>query len=518
MDLQELLNKISRNLSTEIVQFYDKFHLYTFDLLSHKNIDLNEPIVQGSEGTTILINSINAALNTTGIPITELSNQEVLTDLLKDALIVGESTYKTLFDNVGKKFINSYLFKIILEYIIDLDITKIGNLDLFDILPPGFKSKLNTFKGKISLSDYERQKMKSSILTLNNDFDASKLKFKHERSNETDEGFSILKKLQEAKEKNIQVLGKSYQAKKLDTEILTDEKIEPDSKKFYYFDYFGNSPVLGSDKLDQIKINLDRFNSIKSHIDLLMDLENLFYYISISKMLGLKTPISTETIIAIMKNFVKGSTFSSSKYHMSNPTSNFYGLSILSELNILKESKIDFVDFLDIEMFLESEIKHFIPSKSYLNYYTLLSLNLLEKSGISIMDKSDLLELQLNLNLSSIDLKSLPGELLYHITLIKLISREYEFNGKFYNFDFERLISPNGLINENITDSARVLLIFDLLNQREQFSTTNLLNSMLSNYEAFIEDFPQFNWRSDKLALKTELRMLFWLLITLLRY
>ena len=41
---------------------------------------------------------------------------------------------------------------------------------------------------------------------------------------------------------------------------------------------------------------------------------------------------------------------------------------------------------------------------------------------------------------------------------------------------------------------------------------------MLSDFQGFIEEYPEFKWNSDKLALKVELRMLFWLLIALSRY
>ena len=249
-----------------------------------------------------------------------------------------------------------------------------------------------------------------------------------------------------------------------------------------------------------------------------MDLENLFYYISISKMLGLNNLIPHKRVIAILKNFVRGSIFSSGMYHISNPMSNFYGLCILSELNILKEDKVDFVDFLDIEMFLESEIKNFNPSKFFLNYYSFLSLKILEKHDLTIMDKSNLLNLQMSLDFSNIDPKDLPRDILCHITLVKLMKKDFRFNSDFLELNFDDLLSPNGLINNNVTDSARILLIFDVLNQKDNGLIKKLMNSVLSNFQAFFETYPQFNWKSDIISLKIELRMLFWICLALLRY
>ena len=205
-------------------------------------------------------------------------------------------------------------------------------------------------------------------------------------------------------------------------------------------------------------------------------------------------------------------------YHISNPVSNFYGLCILSELNILDEGKIEFVDFLDVEMFLESEIKNFIPSKFFLNFYTFLSLKILENHDFTILNKSNLLHLQSSLNFSNVDPKELPLEILCHLTLIKLMKGDFKIDKDFLNLNFNNLLSPNGLINNNITDSVRVLLIFDLLDWMHDDLPTKLMNAILSNFQAFFEIYPQFDWKSDILALKTELRMLFWFCLALLRF
>ena len=515
--LSELLKKISKNYSNEISQFYEKFYSYTIDLINHKNIDFDKQISNADEDLQVLINSINSALNTTGIPITELSNQVILKKLFNDAFNAGETNFKNLFDKVGKDFINRHLFKSILEYLLDIDTIKIKNLDLFDLLPLNFKYKLDELKRNLSISDNDRQKIKSLVSTINNYFDTTTLKFKNNRVINSEEGMNILRKLQEAKEKNLQVLKDPNQHTLPNNTINIQEEVQ-EVKQSSYFDFFGNFPLLDSQKIQNIKVDVKQFSEIVSNMDLLMDLENLFYYISISKMLGLNNLIPHKRVIAILKNFVRGSIFSSGMYHISNPMSNFYGLCILSELNILKEDKVDFVDFLDIEMFLESEIKNFNPSKFFLNYYSLLSLKILEKYDLTVMDKSNLLNLQMSLDFSNIDPKDLPRDILCHITLVKLMKKDFRFNSDFLELNFDDLLSPNGLINNNVTDSARILLIFDVLNQKDNGLIKKLMNSVLSNFQAFFETYPQFNWKSDIISLKIELRMLFWICLALLRY
>ena len=171
--LSELLNNISTNFTNEIFQFYERFYSYTLDLINHKNIDFDKEIVKGDKEISILINSINSALNTTGIPITELSNQATLKDSFRDAFNAGESNFKNLFDKAGRDFINRHLFKSILEYLLDIDSIKIENLDLFDLLPLNFKDKLDEFKKNLSISDDDKRKMKSLISTITNNFDVS---------------------------------------------------------------------------------------------------------------------------------------------------------------------------------------------------------------------------------------------------------------------------------------------------------------------------------------------------------
>ena len=91
-----------------------------------------------------------------------------------------------------------------------------------------------------------------------------------------------------------------------------------------------------------------------------------------------------------------------------------------------------------------------------------------------------------------------------------------------YNNELKKLIKSNGSINDVITDSAKVLLIYRLLELKEQESEyCNRLLHFITNSTSFF-DLEQinedFNWRNDKLGYKVELRMLFWTLLASSQY
>jgi len=114
--------------------------------------------------------------------------------------------------------------------------------------------------------------------------------------------------------------------------------------------------------------------------------------------------------------------------------------------------------------------------------------------------------------------------LLCQLSLIKLIDDKNDLTvfTESYKEDLKLLISKKGLVNDNLTDSARVLLIFKMLgiNSKDDSSVNILLNSIISNADVFqdLKKVNNFHWSNDKWALKVELRMTFWLLIALLRY
>lgn len=525
---KSLLTELSQSLKKEIYDYYQGFYLYIVDLLEHKNVDINHPIDLDKEDRNLeiinnIVETISSALNSIGIASISMDFKD---SLREEFLIVSKSgiiDFKQLLEIVGLKPIKKNLFNIILEYILDIDTEKLENLDLFDLLPKNFKSILSIFKMNFSMQDKDKEVMKALYPSLENFFDPTTLKIKDSPTSYNDNDLDILKKLQEAKEDNIEALKTPTLQEFEQNDIL--RKKDPSFKLSigdYYYDLFGNLPKISNNIQNLLKIDLGNLKSIALNKPELFDLENLFYYISICRIFDLSLPFTTENIIKILKHYISGNLFSTGMYHLSNPLSNFFGLSILSELKLIKDTEL--VDLLDVEIFLESELKLYLPHKLILNFFTLLSLRILEKWGVILTEKKHLLSEQLNFRLISNNEKGFPLDLMCQLSIIKLLDDDTDltwFKEK-YKEDLKGLISKKGLVNDNLTDSARVLLIFKMLgiDSAEDSSVNILLNSIISKCEVFqgTNLNSMFNWSNDKWALKSELRMTFWILIVLLHY
>ena len=111
-----------------------------------------------------------------------------------------------------------------------------------------------------------------------------------------------------------------------------------------------------------------------------------------------------------------------------------------------------------------------------------------------------------------------------HLCSMKLLDKNANLSHfkSLYMNEIKKLISPNGFIKDTITDSARALLIMDLLGLKKvEFATCqHLLNYIIRNTRYFnSEDLKRkFNWKDDELAYTIELRMLFWALLACSQY
>ncbi|MFX1595520.1 MAG: hypothetical protein ACFFBK_05610, partial [Promethearchaeota archaeon] len=252
------------------------------------------------------------------------------------------------------------------------------------------------------------------------------------------------------------------------------------------------------------------------------DLENLFYFISIIKMLDLEFPFTDNEILDIVKNFINEKVFSSSKDNISDPKNIFYGLSIFSELDLFIKTNI--IDLLEIERYLLSYLDQFIPEKLEMNLYALLSLKLMLKMRKISINKGSIKNLIYNLNILNLQEFKPIFDIYNHLTSIKLLESAANFNQFKSNYihEIKKLIISNGSVNDLISDSARALLIIDLLNLKEQESKicSNLVNFIFNKIPFFDTKSlnREFNWRQDKLGFKLELRMLFWALLANSQY
>ena len=533
-NISKILVELTNKLKPEILDYYNKCYSYIEDLFSYKKLDVSKKLSDLPDNLVeqsiyALISATNSALNTIGIPFKELNTEaEIFNGVFKIQREIY-SDYNSFFELSLKPYINQYVFKSILEYLVELDDKKIKNLDLFDLLPKNFLKKVNKIKKQNKNYLEDKEYLKKIIEKLNKFYDATNFSINQEnledlnRKLQGDSSDDILKQLEEAKKENIEVLGKSHLS-----DMITNNHVQINNIneviQFYtsFLDYFGNFPQLDQELIAKLNINIKDLINSAENIYSFLDLENLFYFLNILRILGKQIPFSQEEILKVLNDFGSGKVFSTGKYHKPNPISNFFGLSILSELGLINQTEV--IDPLDIEMFLENELKDFLPEKISLNFFTLLSLKILERNGGIIIDKNNLIKQLIELDLINLEGKNFPVDMLYHIGLLKMIDKDINLNifKNPYNTEIKKLISPIGLINNNLTDTARALLIYDLLELRtDEFATINTLLNNIISYSHFFEetDFKEdFNWMNNKLAFKVELRMLFWTLLTFLQF
>ena len=236
-------------------------------------------------------------------------------------------------------------------------------------------------------------------------------------------------------------------------------------------------------------------------------------------MLGVRNQFETGYVKNIISNYVNGGVFSTGRYHIPNPISIYYGLSILREFNMLNNGEI--IDLLDIEMFLENELTNFVPEKIVLHFFTILCFKMLEKNGGSITDKKYLID-----PLTKVDVFNLEGfkpasDIFFFLGLMRLLDSHIDFSNfrEPYLHELKNAVASNGSLNESITETARALLSLQLLNLKDKelniiSGFVNFLNQNLNMFkdESSLNDF---DWKNDKIAFKIELRMGFWLLLAL---
>lgn len=523
----------------DINAYYEKSYSYLKDLIIYKKIDLNQKIESENEravknNIANMLKAIKTGLNTLGISIVKLNENQnkFLEDLDKKSEIA--SNYNYYFENYLNNYINKLLIDILIEYLLDLDIKKLENVNLFDLLPPYFISKLNEFKrshfsNKDIVNAFKQQNYKEYInfvdLTI----------IKPEKVPEID----ILKELREAKEGFIQTLKtpkKNLLKTSIDTSVdesIFEEKISQFKAKEAltqvdqsfnillntgtFIDYFGHTNPIHSNITS--KFDIDKLSLINSKVvnREYFDLECLFYYISILKMLNLNLPFTYDEITEIMKDFINGWVFSSSKDSAPDVINNFYGLVIFSELDLL--NKTDIIDLQEIENFIKSEIDSLLQEKLAINLHSLLCLKL-----ITIIQKKTIewnlnLEAILNLNILEIENFKPTLDIFNHLVILKLLGKDEIIDTikMTYSNEIRKLVTSNGSVNDLITETARALLIIDLLNLKDDDAELcrNLLNFVTNKTSFFFIEkiHKDFNWRSDKLGFKIELEMLFWALL-----
>ncbi|MFX1237006.1 MAG: hypothetical protein ACFE8P_04725, partial [Promethearchaeota archaeon] len=207
-----------------------------------------------------------------------------------------------------------------------------------------------------------------------------------------------------------------------------------------------------------------------------------------------------------------------------DPISIFYGLCIFQEMNILERK--DILDLDKIKEFLEAELKTFIPQKFHFCYFAALSLKVLENTGLYLDNGYDIIDPIIRLNLSKLEQYNPSNDIYEQLVLIKL----FETDGKtipthfkgVYSKELKNIMDKDGSINGRISDTAKVLLSFDLLDLKEKESgTCNKLIKFLSGTTKYFDSGDldkDFNWQEHQLAYLIELKMLYWTLLACSQY
>ena len=524
------IEKFIQGNRKSIFKYYERCDSYFIDLVNSKGVLINsninfESIEESKKIIYVMIDFINSGLITIGFPSKFLGTPSEIYDKFLKNTIKNYKNYLDVFNFNLKNYINTHLFLVLLELLADIDSNKLENLDLFDLIPQGFLKNLKDFKKKNPISKEDQLYVQEFIRKIESYFDTSTLKFKVEDfelilEEEVIDESNILQKLKLAREESLGVLKNGNNAMDVNTSQLnlTHLEAEPIKKqeKFKLLKYFQNFSTLSNDIIANFNIPQQNFDDIVVKNYKQCDLEDLFYIVSIYKIIGRKIPLTIELIENVVRNFVNGKIFSTGKYHIPNPFSIFYGLALFSQLESIHNSTV--IDLLDIEMNLENELAYFNPKNTYLNFYILMSLKLLERSGGTIKNKGTLLDSLMNYEIETIEDFKPYNDLLFYIASMKTISSELDVRVLRQKFDnvLRECILINGSVNNNLTDTARTILIFHMLgvNKGDDDIISTQYDYLLKNLTFFNnETNNQFNWNTNKIALKVELRMLFWSLL-----
>lgn len=576
VDVAQILGLFCTEMKDEILDYYDRFYSYIRDLFADKSIDLkfkttyeSDKAIKGS--VEKMVKTIKVGLSTIGVSRKKIDIESEIIDEFDD--------YNSYFLNYKTK-IDRILFEILLEYLADVDASKIENLDLFDLLPRKFIYNLDEFISKNLDTDEIKENLSELIPTVNEYVNCSTIamlidvevpteeleeKPKVEEVEQPDipeveidnltafkasiKASAVIQKPEDTSlEQEIEVESAkpavieaetatemiSAPPKEIPSDIRAEveetevreipvlEIPEIDEGRKSFLSNIGRFEALKPELISKLKINTLNLITSRNNDPNFLNLENLFYYISILRMLKIDLPFDEMEIAKMTLKFIneEKKIFSSSTENPPDPLNMFYGLSIYSELDLLNNT--DIIDLLDVEMFLEEEIKKFMPEKLHLNFYTLASLEILKKNGAIISEKEELLDSLIGLDVKSLEKYDPVLDILEQAACIKLIDKNAELSHykEPYMKELNSLVADSGAVKDTITDTARALLIMDLLNLKKTHfkEAQQFLKYIYTATEFFNSTSEEFDWRSDKIGYSVELRMLFWALLACGQY
>ena len=543
----QILNSV---LGQDILIYFGKFYEYLSDLFREHNIQL-ENETKYDDFTTYkrnierIFETVSLGLRTVGVQKDDLTSfRNDFLNLIKDKY-ENLDNYRLMVDLILKPMIESFLIEIIIQYFISADKTDIQNLDVFDFLPKGFLDKLENFREShispfiISFLKGEKIEEKpipekivkipvkiskpaeKTIIELLERIKQQRLVserffLKKAPIKEKDSVTEILNKIRKIRKEDLSLIG-SLKPESSVTRVK--EKRYSDIKMENIIEFYGNFPKLPTYIRDSIKVNIK--NLSKYNIKEFQDLETFYYYICSLKMLGLDLPYSRKEIPKRLQNFISDKIFCVGNNSTPDPINVFYGTAIFSEYRLLSHK---IIDIKKIKEFIHGELYDFLPWKLHLNLYSLLTLKILEKNGVSTQGYP-----QIKLILSKYNVKTAEDyypniDLFDKILSLKIIDDFIDSSETYQDYlkELKNNITSNGSINNTLTDTSKFLIMASLLNIYDEIKDEieKMKNYLTEETTFFYNEngSNNLNWNTDNIGYKLEIRMLYWTLLALSQF
>ncbi|MHA1820572.1 MAG: hypothetical protein ACTSVC_08875, partial [Promethearchaeota archaeon] len=284
-------------------------------------------------------------------------------------------------------------------------------------------------------------------------------------------------------------------------------------------DYLISPAALADKYFNKLAINFDVFNQVS--LERLGTLENIYKFILIEKILRIKHKFSNEEIVSALRPYFKGHGFGEKDVNVPDVMNTFFGLYIYDEYKMMSK-----IDIYKIHDYLLEQIKYFTPFKMHENKYLFLSLKLLEKYGIELMEYRTIPEQILGFNIQLYDEFNILIETFNRIIPIIILKDDASLLIRDLQEEYmEKLrtgLDPNSSLNGIVSDTARALITIGLLGEFGRYKDiaermVSFLTEKVRYFDKALETSP-FSWNMDETAFAIELNMLYWTLLALMTY
>ncbi len=551
-NVENFFQTFNQVLGEDILTYFGKFYDYLSDLFIEAFIKLenetkNDDFITYKKNIEGIFEVISLGLRTIGV------SREMIISFKNDFLNSIKDKYENIdkysqiMDLILKPIIEASLIEIIIQYFISEDKTQLLNLNVFNLLPKGFIKKVENFKESyvsppivvflksdkikkeptpvpVEVRKIPARFIKPAEKAIMNLLDKLKQqridseKILHEKIpiENKDEATEILNKISKIRAEDLSLI-ESTGIKESIEEVKIKESLDVRSETF--IEFFGNFPQLSPIIRNKIKINIENLQQHNSKE--FQDLETFYYFICSFKMMGLDLPYSRNEIVNRLQNFISDKVFCAGIGSTPDPLNVFFGTAIFSEFNLLSHENIDIGK---IKEFINGELSDSIPWKLHLNTYSLLTLKILGKNGVSIQKYPELESNLLKYDITTTEDYYPIIDLFDKIFSLKLLNNLGDLNDISQEFlkQLKQSITKNGSINNNLTDTAKFLLMASLLNFKNKIKDDiNQMKNYIQNETILFSNpkrIKKLNWNVDNLGCKIEIRILYWILLALSQF